>query len=159
MGQHRGRGAISLSGVAFIITGSDDLGGLGTTGDNFPVYAHLSETWVCILGRPPPPSAALCGPVLGVLANIPIHETSWSKPAAHCSVAERAPVCAGVADGVGGWAATGVDAGEYSRLLMAMAKLFSEASRTPPTPSQVLHSAYNQTQVTYDRCPGNMGPG
>ena len=54
---------------------------------------------------------------------------------------------AGVADGVGGWAATGVDAGEYSRLLMVMAKLFTEAARAAPTPSQILHSAYSQTQV------------
>ena len=54
---------------------------------------------------------------------------------------------AGVSDGVGGWSLSGVDAGEYSRLLMIMAKLFSESARTPPTPSQIMHSAYNQTQV------------
>ena len=46
-----------------------------------------------------------------------------------------------------GWSLSGIDAGEYSRLLMIMSKLFSESARTPPTPSQIMHSAYNQTQV------------
>ena len=32
----------------------------------------------------------------------------------------------GVSDGVGGWSLSGIDAGEYSRLLMIMSKLFSE---------------------------------
>ena len=54
---------------------------------------------------------------------------------------------AGVADGVGGWAASGVDAGEYSRLLMQMAQVYAEASRIAPTPIQILQSAYNRTQV------------
>ena len=53
----------------------------------------------------------------------------------------------GVSDGVGGWSLSGIDAGEYSRLLMIMSKLFSESARTPPTPSQIMHSAYNQTQA------------
>ena len=52
-----------------------------------------------------------------------------------------------MSDGVGGWSLSGVDAGEYSRLLMIMSKLFSESARTPPTPSQIMHSAYGQTQA------------
>jgi protein phosphatase PTC7 len=53
----------------------------------------------------------------------------------------------GVADGVGGWALSGVDAGEYSRLLMQMAQLFAESKKLDPHPKQVLWAAYKQTEV------------
>jgi len=46
-------------------------------------------------------------------------------------------VQSGVADGVGGWALSGVDAGEYARLLMQMAQLFAEAKKLDPHPKQV----------------------
>lgn len=56
--------------------------------------------------------------------------------------------CMGVADGVGGWADIGVDAGEYSRLLMSSA--MSAASRidpAPDAPQRILQAAYRKTNV------------
>ena len=79
-------------------------------------------------------------PIGGRLAHLAYTAIDWSSAC-----------LAGVSDGVGGWSLSGVDAGEYSRLLMIMSKLFSESARTPPTPSQIMHSAYNQTQAR--RCP------
>ena len=43
----------------------------------------------------------------------------------------------GVADGVGGWALSGVDSGEYSRLLMQMAQLFAESKKLDAHPKKV----------------------
>lgn len=54
----------------------------------------------------------------------------------------------GVADGVGGWADIGVDAGEYSRMLMDKAR--AAARGTPPgstAPQTILECAYKQTLV------------
>lgn len=54
----------------------------------------------------------------------------------------------GVADGVGGWADIGVDAGEYSRMLMDKAR--AAARGTPPgstAPQTILESAYKQTDA------------
>jgi hypothetical protein len=42
-----------------------------------------------------------------------------------------------VADGVGGWALSGVDSGEYSRLLMQMAQLFAESKKLDAHPKKV----------------------
>lgn len=51
----------------------------------------------------------------------------------------------GVADGVGGWALSGVDSGEYSRLLMDLAQFFAESKKLDVHPKQVLWAAYQQT--------------
>lgn len=42
-----------------------------------------------------------------------------------------------MADGVGGWALSGVDSGEYSRLLMQMAQLFAESKKLDAHPKKV----------------------
>lgn len=52
----------------------------------------------------------------------------------------------GIADGVGGWADIGVDAGEYSRMLMDKAR--AAARTTAPganAPQSILDAAYRQT--------------
>ncbi|KAK6253592.1 hypothetical protein QUC31_015312 [Theobroma cacao] len=56
----------------------------------------------------------------------------------------------GVADGVGGWAATGVDAGEYARQLMANAIVAVHEEhmlKGSVDPGRVLHEAYFHTKV------------
>lgn len=47
------------------------------------------------------------------------------------------PAAPGVADGVGGWALSGVDSGEYSRLLMDLAQFFAESKKLDVHPKQV----------------------
>jgi len=58
-------------------------------------------------------------------------------------------VAIGVADGVGGWAEVGIDAGEYSRLLMKKCLAAAEAEdvMTPETPLRILKTAHRQTAV------------
>lgn len=65
------------------------------------------------------------------------------------------PLAVGVADGVGGWAEIGVDAGAYARLLMLHAKEEAEAllgggggdAGAPLSPQTVLERAYYRTNV------------
>jgi protein phosphatase PTC7 len=60
------------------------------------------------------------------------------------------PLAIGVADGVGGWAEIGVDAGAYARLLMLHAKEEAEAllsSGGALSPQAVLERAYYRTNV------------
>ncbi|GBF96905.1 phosphatase 2C-like [Raphidocelis subcapitata] len=62
------------------------------------------------------------------------------------------PLAVGVADGVGGWAEIGVDAGAYARLLMSHAKeeaeaLLREPGAGPLSPQTVLERAYYRTNV------------
>lgn len=59
-------------------------------------------------------------------------------------------VAVGVADGVGGWAELGIDAGAYARLLMQNARTAAEANaqnNTRPCPQDILERAYDGTQV------------
>jgi protein phosphatase PTC7 len=65
------------------------------------------------------------------------------------------PLALGVADGVGGWAEIGVDAGAYARLLMSNAKEEAQAlldaaggANAPPLlPQTILERAYYRTNV------------
>ncbi|KAI8473568.1 MAG: phosphatase 2C-like domain-containing protein [Monoraphidium minutum] len=60
------------------------------------------------------------------------------------------PLAVGVADGVGGWAEIGVDAGAYARLFMVHAKEEAEALLATPgplSPQAVLERAYYRTNV------------
>eukprot|EP00339_Tiarina_fusa_P026730 CAMPEP_0117010558 /NCGR_PEP_ID=MMETSP0472-20121206/9274_1 /TAXON_ID=693140 ORGANISM="Tiarina fusus, Strain LIS" /NCGR_SAMPLE_ID=MMETSP0472 /ASSEMBLY_ACC=CAM_ASM_000603 /LENGTH=335 /DNA_ID=CAMNT_0004713119 /DNA_START=50 /DNA_END=1057 /DNA_ORIENTATION=+ len=54
--------------------------------------------------------------------------------------------CAGVADGVGGWASQGVDAGQYSRMLLKHAKT-ALLERENPEMRAVVATAAERTQV------------
>jgi len=56
----------------------------------------------------------------------------------------------GIADGVGGWAEYGIDAGEFSRLLMRNCDLEAEkeTSMMPGSPLRILQDAYVKTTVT-----------
>ncbi|EKX34150.1 hypothetical protein GUITHDRAFT_147406 [Guillardia theta CCMP2712] len=58
----------------------------------------------------------------------------------------RALSAIGVADGVGGWASEGVDAGEYSRRLMALTRENLVASKDP-CPLKALERAREYTQL------------
>lgn len=54
----------------------------------------------------------------------------------------------GIADGVGGWADVGVDAGEYSRELMANAVMaIREEPKGSVDPARVLEKAYTLTRA------------
>jgi len=53
----------------------------------------------------------------------------------------------GVADGVGGWAEVGVDAGEYARTLMAHSRTESMNSQNMDDPLSVLDAAFHKTSV------------
>lgn len=54
----------------------------------------------------------------------------------------------GVADGVGGWADVGVNAGEYSRQLMSYSvKAIEDEPKGLIDPAQVLEKAYNRTNA------------
>lgn len=54
----------------------------------------------------------------------------------------------GVADGVGGWAKTGVDAGEYSRELMTNSTIaVLNQPKGAVDPKQVLNEAYSNTKA------------
>jgi protein phosphatase PTC7 len=63
-------------------------------------------------------------------------------------MANALSMLAGVADGVGSWSDVGVDAGEYSRLLMAEAKLLAEETQPSQlAPRLILKAAHQRTTV------------
>lgn len=89
------------------------------------------------------------GPVLEIetgAASIPNFQKA-NKLGEDAYFISRDGKCFGVADGVGGWALSGVDSGEYSRLLMQMAQFFAESHKLDAHPKQLLWAAYKQTQV------------
>eukprot|EP00250_Pteridium_aquilinum_P002281 c12479_g1_i1 orf=61-1440(+) len=54
---------------------------------------------------------------------------------------------AGVADGVGGWALSGVDSGLYSRELMTNCGLFAKSDNGVPSPKRVIINAVKKTDA------------
>lgn len=78
-----------------------------------------------------------------------ISKAKESKPQgddAHFICAEKQTV--GVADGVGGWSKSGVDAGQYARGLMAnCVKAIENVEKSEVDPRWVLDEAYRNTNV------------
>ncbi|GBF91655.1 hypothetical protein Rsub_03959 [Raphidocelis subcapitata] len=107
-------------------------------------------------GDDAPPSGPARGPAPVLLhsgASMLPHPDKAHRGGEDAFFISDPPHAIGVADGVGGWAEIGVDAGAYARLLMSNAKEEAEAAMSaaapgaPLSPQAVLERAYYRTNV------------